>query len=93
MNPVDVLPYLTGAGGAIFALITVISFLLTGVFVTRREHQRALDENEKLREANETLRDALQVSQQQIAQLTNSAQVTVELMSVLKQVAQERTNP
>ena len=92
MNPVDILPYLTGAGGALFALITGISLIISGVLVTRREHQRVLDENQKLRETAETLRETVRMSQEQNMQLANSAQVTIQLMKVLDAIARER-NP
>jgi hypothetical protein len=90
VNPADILPYLTGAGGALFALVTGITLIIAGVLVTRREHQRALDENEKLREANETLRETARMAQEQNMQLANSAQVTVQLMNVLETLARER---
>lgn len=93
MNPADTLPYLTGAGGAIFALVTGISLIISGVLVTRREHQRVLDENQKLREANETLRETARMAQEQNMQLANSAQVTIQLMKVLDTIARERGTP
>lgn len=93
MNPFDLLPAATGAGGALFVLLVGISFLITGVLVTRREHKAVLDDNAKLREANETLRQTLRQSQEQNTQLANSTQVTVELMNVLRQIAQERSKP
>lgn len=93
MNPVDLLPAATGAGGAVFVLLLGLFLLITGVLITKREHERALDENTKLREANETLRQTLQQSQEQNTQLANSTQVTVELMNVLRQIAQERSKP
>lgn len=91
MNPVDILPFLTGAGGALFALVLAVIGLVRGIVVPRAQYNAALAEADKLREANETLRHTLQLSQEQNTQLANSTQVTVELMSVLRQIAQERS--
>lgn len=91
MNPADVLPYLTGAGGALFALTAGIALIITGILVPKAYHQRVLDENEKLREAAETLRETARMAQEQNMQLANSAQVTIQLMHVLDSIARERS--
>lgn len=90
MNPADILPYLTGAGGALFALALGITLIISGVLVPRAYHQRILEENQKLRETAETLRETVRMAQEQNMQLANSAQVTIQLMKVLDGIAREK---
>jgi cytochrome c-type biogenesis protein CcmH/NrfF len=90
VNPVDILPYLTGAGGALFALALGITLIITGVLVPRAYHQRLQEENQKLRETAETLRETVRMAQEQNMQLANSAQVTIQLMKVLDAIAREK---
>ena len=84
------LPYFTGAGGALAVLIVGFILIQTGKLVPDRYHSQVLNEAEKLREANETLRETLRMSQDQNTQLTNSTQLTVQLMNVLERFAAER---
>ena len=87
------LPYLTGAGGALAALVIGIVLIQTGKLVPDRYHQQVLTEAAKLREANDTLRETLRMAQEQNMQLSSSTQITIQLMNVLERIAGDRLPP
>lgn len=87
------LPYLTGAGGALAALVIGIVLIQTGKLVPDRYHQQVLTEAAKLREANDTLRETLRMAQEQNMQLSSSTQITIQLMNVLEKIAGDRLPP
>ena len=87
------LPYLTGAGGALAALVIGIVLIQAGKLVPDRYHQQVLTEAAKLREANDTLRETLRMAQEQNMQLSSSTQITIQLMNVLEKIAGDRLPP
>jgi hypothetical protein len=93
VNPADLVPLIAGPAGALFALLVGYGLLLVGKLVTGREYEKLEAENKKLHEVNDTLRETLRMSQEQNTQLTNSTQVTIQLMKVLDAFAKERRGP
>jgi hypothetical protein len=87
------LPYFTGAGGAVAVLVAGFVLIQTGKLVPDRYHQQIVDEADKLRQANDTLRETLRMAQEQNAQLTSSTQLTVQVMNILERIAADRLPP
>jgi hypothetical protein len=90
LNLGDLLPLLTGGGGAIVALTLGYVLLLTGKLVTGREHDRLLEDYQKVTQANDTLTSSLQACRDNNAQLLNSSQLTTRLLDTLAVMADQR---
>lgn len=89
----DLLPFLTGGGGAIVALGFGYFLLLTGKIVTGREHDRLIEQYDKVVAANDALVTANQSLRDNNAQLLSSGSLTTRLLDTLDRVAQQRAQP
>ena len=64
--------------------------ILSGRFVTGREHDRLLQNYAKLVDANDILTTSLQAARDNNASLLNSGQLTTSLLNTLTALAQSR---
>ena len=90
MSLSELLPWLTGSGGAIAVMAAGGYLLLTGRLVTGREFKRVIAGQEKLEQANNVLIESLRVQREQNSQLLNSSEVTTGLLRALQDLAHER---
>lgn len=90
MTVAEILPFLTGGGGAIVALAFGYVLLFTGRIVTGREHDRLTAAYDKAVLANDTLTANLSACRENNAQLLASGNLTTKLLDSLVAVAQQR---
>lgn len=72
------------------ALVVAHVLVLTGKYVTGREHDRLLAQYDKVVAANDTLTASLQACRENNGQLLASGQLTTKLLDTLTAVAQQR---
>jgi len=85
----ELLPWLTGAGGALVALSLGHWLVLTGRYVTGREMARVLEANSKLEAANDALRDTVATLSSQNDRLLDSSRLSNSLAGALVSVVQQ----
>jgi hypothetical protein len=90
VTPADILPYVTGAGGALFVLVAGIMLFLTGKLHSDREFARLVAENDALKTEARELRTALRTERAAVNETASTAQVTTQLISALTDLATEQ---
>ena len=80
-----IIDYLLGSGGA--AGLTLLLILL-GQLVTRKEHQRVIDDNEKLQHANDVLIQANTQLREINQNLSSSGNLTNQVVMALLPIAE-----
>lgn len=93
MSVGDLIPLITGGGGAIVALVVGIVLIMTGKLVTGREHDRLLAAYDKAVAANDTLTISLQACRENNSQLLASGNLTTKLLDSLVALSQQRGDP
>lgn len=100
MDVTHLIPYITGAGGALVILVLAVALLLTGKLVTGREHDRSLETITRLEAivnqlntANDTLREATSRAQAQVDRLLDGSALSNTLAQALVSVAQQPRPP
>lgn len=87
----DLLPYVTGGGGALVALTIIAWLLLTERLVPGSAHKRALDLNAKLEAANDVLQRTLEAERDQKQQLIGGTQLANQLAGAVVELARGRS--
>jgi hypothetical protein len=83
----SVVNYLLGGGGT--AALTLV-LILTGVLVTKKEHDRVTEENDRLQKANDALIRSNEQLREANIQLGSSGQLTNQVMTALVTLAADR---
>lgn len=86
----DLLPYITGSGGALVVLAIVLYLVLTDKIHSHGEFARLETENVQLRAENSALRVALDVERKTLNETASAASVTNQLIGALTQMAGSR---
>lgn len=81
-----IIDYLLGGGGAAGLALGLI---LIGQLITKREHQRVLDDNARLQQANDVLTQANLQLREINANLSSSGQLTNQVVTGLLSIAEE----
>lgn len=93
MDITHLLPYITGAGGALVVLVLAVYLILTGKVVTGREHDRLLRDYDKLVQANDTLTSSLQACRDNNAQLLSTGVLANRVLDAFGSLAAQRGVP
>lgn len=88
----NLLPWITGSGGALVVLALVAWAFYAGRIHADREFSKLETENDQLRAENGQLRAALDTERKTVNETASAGQVTNQLITALAALAAEKTS-